>query len=88
MNVLSKPEGKNKLKACYYCILAGDTNDIKMDAILNLSPDFKSAVTKPTRLNPDRILDNIMTDLSKWYQTPECLPPLDADSAVLLIICS
>ena len=40
---------------------------------------MKSVVTKPTRLNPDRILDNIITDLSKWYQSPECLPPLDAD---------
>ena len=62
-----------------YCILAGDTNDMKLDAILNLSPNLKSVVTKPTRLNPDRILDNIITDMSKWYQVPECLPPLDAD---------
>ena len=36
-------------------------------------------VTKPTRLNPDRILDNIITDLGKWYQTPVCLPPFGAD---------
>ena len=36
-------------------------------------------MTKTTRLNPDNILDNIITDLSKWYRTPECLPPLDAD---------
>ena len=24
-------------------------------------------------------MDNIITDLSKWYQIPECLPALDAD---------
>ena len=30
-------------------------------------------------MNPVRILDNVITDLSKWYQTPECVPPLDAD---------
>ena len=36
-------------------------------------------VRNPTRLNPDRILDNKVTDMSKWYQSPECLPPLDAD---------
>ena len=30
-------------------------------------------------MNPERILDNIITDLSKWYQFPKCLPPLDAD---------
>ena len=34
---------------------------------------------KPTRLNPDNILDNIITDLSSWYQEPICLPPVDAD---------
>ena len=62
-----------------YWMLAGDTNDLKLDPILNLSPNMKSVVNKPTRLNPDNILDNIITDMSKWYQTPECLPPLEAD---------
>ena len=60
-----------------YWVIAGDTNDLKLDAILNLSPKFKSVVITPTRLNPDKILDNIITDLSSWYQTPVCLPPLD-----------
>ena len=73
-NFLNSKYGKGT-----YCMLAGDTNDMKLDAILNLSPTLKSVVTKPTRLNPDNILDNIITDLSKWYRTPECLPPLDAD---------
>ena len=76
-------ETYNFLNAKYgkgtYCILGRDTNDMKLDAILDLSPNLKSVVTKPTRLNPDHILDNIITDLSKWYQTPQCLPPLDAD---------
>ena len=62
-----------------YWMLAGDTNDLKLDPILSLSPNLKSLVKNPTRLNPDRILDNIITDMSKWYQSPECLPPLDAD---------
>ena len=62
-----------------YWILAGDTNDLKLDPILHMSPSLKSVVTNPTRLNPDKILDNIITDLSKFYQIPECLPPLDAD---------
>ena len=73
-NFLNSKYGKGT-----YCILAGDTNDMKLDAILNLSLSLKSVVTKPTRLNPDKILDNIITDLSKFYQTPECLQPLDAD---------
>ena len=76
-------ETYNFLNAKYgkglYWILAGDTNDLKLDPILHLSSSLKSVVTKPTRLNPDRILDNIITDLSKWYQIPECLPPLGAD---------
>ena len=62
-----------------YWSLAGDTNDLKLDQILNLSPNLKSVVLTPTRLNPDKILDNIITDMSKWYQIPECLPALDAD---------
>ena len=60
-------------------IIAGDSNDMKLDGILKISPNFKSVVTKPTRLNPDNILDNIITDLSSYYQEPECLPPLEAD---------
>ena len=73
-NFLSTKYGKG-----LHWILAGDTNDLKLDPILSLSPNLKSMVTKPTRLNPDRILDNIITDLAKWYQAPLCLPPLDAD---------
>ena len=78
-----RAETYNQLNAKYgkglYWILAGDTNDLKLDPILHLSPNLKSVVTKPTRLNPDRVLDNIIKDLPKWYQTPECLPTLEAD---------
>ena len=54
-------------------ILAGDTNDLKLDPILNLSPNLKQVVTCPTR--KDKILDPIITTLAKFYQTPMCLPP-------------
>ena len=73
-NFLSTKYGKGT-----YWLLAGDTNDLKLDNILNLSPQMKSMVKKPTRLNPDNILDNIITDMAKWYQEPKCLAPLDAD---------
>ena len=73
-NFLSTKYGKG-----LYWMLAGDTNDLKLDQILSLSPNLKSLVKKPTRLNPDNILDNIISDMGKWYQSPECLPPLDAD---------
>ena len=58
-------------------ILAGDTNDLKLDSILNLSPNLKQVVNSATR--GTKILDPIITTLSKFYQSPVCLPPLDND---------
>ena len=58
-------------------ILAGDTNDLKLDSILNLSPNLKQVVNCPTRKT--KMLDPIITTLSKYYQSPVCLPPLDSD---------
>ena len=60
-------------------IIAGDSNDLKLTEILNLNKDFKQCVQDPTRLQPPAILDIIITDISRFYQTPECLPPLEAD---------
>ena len=61
-------------------IICGDTNDLKLDPILHLNKNFKQVVQNPTRLDPPRILDPIITTLSGYYQLPKCLPPLDADS--------
>ena len=66
-------------------ILAGDTNDLKLGPILRLNSNLKSIVKKSTRINPKnphkvRILDNIITDLHKWYQEPKCLAPIDPDN--------
>ena len=60
-------------------ILAGDTNELNLTPILSLSPHMKQIVTKPTRQNPARLLDPIITTLANFYQTPEILPPLDND---------
>ena len=60
-------------------ILAGDSNCLKLDNILNLSPYFRQMVTGVTRLNPPKMLDPVITTLSRFYQTPLCLPPLDSD---------
>ena len=78
-NVLNTKYGKG----LYWCI-AGDTNQIKLDPILHLSTNLKSVVTEPTRINhknskKSSILDNIITDLHKWYQKPILLPPIAAD---------
>ena len=62
-----------------YWILAGDTNELRLDPILNLHPSLKSVVTKSTRDASQKILDNIITDLHMYYKTPDCLAPLDAD---------
>ena len=58
-------------------IISGDTNDLKLDQILNLSPKFVQIVIKPTRNG--KILDPILTTLCQYYQEPVCLQPLDND---------
>ena len=47
--------------------------------ILNLSPDLKQTVENATRLNPDQVLDVIITDLHKYYQSPVVKDPLEPD---------
>ena len=68
-----------KYQTGLYFILAGDTNDLKLDSILHLNPHMKQMVLGSTRLDPPRMLDPILTDLGSFYQTPEILPPLAAD---------
>ena len=69
----------SKYQSGLYFLMAGDTNDLKLDSILSLSPNLKQVVDSPTRMNPPRILDPIITSLSAFYQKPICLPPLDND---------
>ena len=60
-------------------IMAGDTNKLKLNPINSLSPNMKQIFSKPTRFNPPRMLDPLLTTLSNLYQLPEILPPLDND---------
>ena len=60
-------------------ILAGDTNDLNLNPILNLSPNLTQIVTDYTRMNPPAILDPIIMTLGHLYQKPQCLDPLEAD---------
>ena len=64
-------------------ILAGDTNELKLDSILALSPSLVQVVQKPTRIDPitgsQKILDPIIMTLSTYYQEPQTLAPLDPD---------
>ena len=58
-------------------ILAGDTNDLKLDSILLLNKKLKQVVTSPTRLQPPAVLDVVITDLHMYYGEAQCLPPLE-----------
>ena len=60
-------------------IIAGDTNRLNLSPILNLSPNLHQVVKVPTRLNPDRTLDPIITTLRKYYCEPITKPPVNAD---------
>ena len=73
-NILSKKYGRG-----VHFIIAGDTNDLRLDTILSLSPNFRQIVQDWTRLNPPALLDPILTTLSNYYQVPQCLDPLDPD---------
>ena len=73
-NILSTRYGRG-----LHFILAGDTNDLKLQPILSLSPNLKQIVKKWTRMAPPALLDPIITTLSNFYQEPMCLDPLDSD---------
>ena len=69
-------------KGLHFC-LAGDTNDLKLNNILNLAPNMIQIVTKPTKIDPktgtEKILDPIIMTMSAYYQEPIYLDPLDND---------
>ena len=73
-NILNKKYGRG-----LHFIIAGDTNELKLDSILSLSPNMNQIVKDWTRLSPPAILDPVITTLSSFYQIPECLDPLDPD---------
>ena len=57
----------SKYQKGLHWIICGDTNDLKLDSILHLNSKFKQVVRNPTRLNPPKILDPIITTLSGFY---------------------
>ena len=73
-NILNKKYGRG-----LHFIIAGDTNDLKLDSILSLSPNLNQIVKDWTRMTPPAILDPVITTLANFYQIPECLDPLDSD---------
>ena len=73
-NILSKKHGRG-----LHFVIAGDTNDLRLESILSLSQNLRQIVTDWTRLNPPALLDPVITTLANYYQVPECLAPLDPD---------
>ena len=61
-----------------YFLICGDMNDLKLDPILNLSPQLKQIVDKPTR--GSAMLDPVITDLHSYYQKPLIEAPLQPDT--------
>ena len=64
-------------------IIAGDTNDLRLKPIIDLSPNLVQIVKSPTRVDKttgkEAMLDPIITTLSKYYQKAKILQPLDSD---------
>ena len=74
----------NLIKAKYgeniHMILCADSNRLDLSPILDLSEHLSQVVKVPTRLNPDAILDTIITTLSLQYESPITKPPIGNDS--------
>ena len=73
-NILNTKYGRG-----LHFILAGDTNELRLKPILDLSPNLVQIVTKPTRIdkvtNKEGILDTIMMTLAQYYQVPDIVAP-------------
>ena len=69
-----------KFKRDLHFIIAGDTNDLNLGPILDLSPNLLQIVKDYTRMDPPAILDPIIMTLACFYQRPDCIEPLGPDS--------
>ena len=58
-------------------IISGDRNNIDIPVLLSIDPSLRQTVRHNTR--GDRILDVIVTNLSKFFNEPEIIPPINPD---------
>ena len=58
-------------------VIAGDTNRLSLKPILSLSHSLSQVVKLPTRLNPDRMLDPIITTMARYFEEPVTMPPIN-----------
>ena len=77
-NILS-----TKYQKGLHFIFAGDTNELNLAPILNLSSNLSQIMKTPTRIDSvtfvETMLDPVITTLASYYQKPQCLPTLDPD---------
>ena len=69
-----------KYKKGLYWIICVETNDLKLESILNFNPNVSQVVKNPTRLNPPTVSDPVITTLVDlgipWYNYLGRLPPI------------
>ena len=58
-------------------ICGGDKNDLNIKHLLDISPNFRQIVTKPT--HKTSILEVVVTDIGHLYNEPVIRPPLTPD---------
>ena len=58
--------------------ICGDINELHISPILSFNAGLRQIVSSPTR--KDKILDVIITNLNRFYDTPVIVPPVDADT--------
>ena len=59
-------------------IISGDRNDLEISAILSIDPSLRQTVRHSTR--GEKVLDIIVTNLSRYYSEPVIVPPLHPDT--------
>ena len=58
-------------------IISGDRNSLDISSLLSADPSLRQIVKQPTR--GSNLLDIICTNLSRFYDEPQIIPPLQPD---------
>ena len=83
LNILSTiyHKGFHVIVIVIVIVIAGDTNELNLTPILNLSPNLKQIVTSSTRTDPvtavEKVLDPVIMTLGAYYQKTQFSAPLD-----------
>ena len=79
LNILNVKYGRGP-----HFVLAGDTNELRLKPILDMTSNLVQIVNKPTRTykftGNTAMFNLVIMTMSQYYQEPEILAPLDSDS--------